>query len=115
MKIWKAELILNYNFEDKWQTKFYFEPQEEDYKVNEKFNEWTYFKNWVGYRIPMKMLIENCSYSGLKAIQGFDHELNKDELIQLEKNMKSFMRKQLDCKKEEYLKQYENKLKAIGI
>lgn len=115
MKIWKAELILNYNTEDKWQTKFYFELQKEDYKVSENFHEWTYFKNWVGYRIPMKMQIENCSYGGFKIIQGFDCELNNNELVQLEKNMRNIMRKQLDYEREKYIKQYEIKLKAVDV
>ena len=45
MKIWKAELILNYTMEDKWESNFYFELQGEDFKANEKFDKWTYFKN----------------------------------------------------------------------
>lgn len=72
MKIWKAELTLIYTMEDKWESNFYFELQGEDLKANEKFDKWTYFKNWVGKEIPMNMEIDHCCYSGKKVVQGFD-------------------------------------------
>lgn len=40
MKIWRAELILNINMEEEYVTYFIFDEQKEDFKVNEKFNEW---------------------------------------------------------------------------
>lgn len=110
MKILKAELVL---FNDKKYTMiFSFELQQQDYKVNEKFNEWTYFEDWISYKIPMNMTIERY-YDNYKIIQGFDHELNEEELKQLEKDMRILMEKQLNYDKEIFLKEYEKKLKVI--
>ncbi|HBJ1650857.1 TPA: hypothetical protein LA460_000075 [Clostridium botulinum] len=113
MKIWKAELCLFYNFDNEWETDFSFELQEEEYKINEKFNEWICFEDWVNYRIPMDMAIDNNGYTGFKVVQGFDNELNKEELIKLEKDMRDLMKKKLEIDKKRYLKDYENKIKAI--
>lgn len=113
MKIWEAELILFYTFEEELKTKFTFELQEKEYEVNKNNNnEWFYFKDWVSDRIPMNMTIERY-YDNYKIIQGFDHELKKEELEQLEKDMRVLTRKQLDYDKELYLKKYEEKLKVI--
>lgn len=110
MKIWKAELILLHDKE--YEMNFSFEIQEQDYKVNEKFNEWTYFESWISYKIPMNMILERY-YDNYKIIQGFDHELNEEELVQLEKDMRKAMEKQLNYDKEQFLKEYEKKLKVI--
>lgn len=113
MNIWKAELRLYCNEDYKYKTYFSFELQEEEYKINEKFNEWICFEDWVSYRIPMNIAIENNGYTGFKVVQGFNHELNKEELVKLEKDMRNLMRKQLDYEKVKYLEQYENKLKVV--
>ncbi len=113
MKIWKAELHLIYSINDKWQTHFYFELQEEDYKENKKFNEWTYSKDWIGYKIPMNMQVENSGYSGLKVVQGFDHELAEDELKILEIEMRKVLRKYLAHEKENYIETYLEKMNSI--
>jgi threonyl-tRNA synthetase len=51
----------------------------------------------------------------IRLYKDFDHELNQEELEQLENEMRKFMKKQLDYDKELYLKKYEEKLKAIII
>jgi hypothetical protein len=112
MKIWKAELNLFYNFDEELQTKFRFELQDKEYETNTKNNEWTYWENWTSERIPMEMTIEKY-YDNYKITQGFDHELNKEELKQLEIKMRELMKKQLNYDKEMYLKSYEKKLKAV--
>ncbi|NFH01321.1 hypothetical protein FC831_13720 [Clostridium botulinum] len=113
MKIWKAELRLYCNEDYKYKTYFSFELQEEEYKINEKFNEWICFEDWVSYRIPMNIAIENNGYTGFKVVQGFDNELNKEELIKLEKDMRDLMKKKLKIDKKRYLEDYEKKLGAI--
>lgn len=114
MKIWKAELILFYNKKDEYETHFSFELQNEDYEINDCTNdEWIYSEGWTCTRIPIKMIIENYNYGLLKVTQGFDHELNKDKLQQLENGMKKYMIVKLKSMKEDYLKQYEKKLAAI--
>ncbi|MBY6838720.1 hypothetical protein [Clostridium botulinum] len=114
MKIWKAELSLFCNFDDKWKTDFNFELQEQDYEVNEKFNEWTYFEDWWEEKIPMSMKVKKNRYNiEFDIVQGFDHDLPKEELVKLEKDVRNLMRKQLDYEKVKYLEQYENKLKVV--
>ncbi|NEZ47792.1 hypothetical protein FDF74_11430 [Clostridium niameyense] len=115
MKIYTATLWLINDMEGKYYTKFIFELADGDYKVNGKYNEWTSVgKGWLTDKIPMSMIYE---YSiGLpKVIQGFDHELTKDELIRLEQNMKNFMINGLEEEKDEFLKIYDKKVKAISF
>ena len=42
MKIYKARLILNYTMDDTWETRFYFEFQDKDYKFIDNNNEWAH-------------------------------------------------------------------------
>lgn len=112
MKIWKAEFLI-YTLDGKWESDFYFELQDEDYEVNEKFNKWTYFKDWVGYEIPMDMKIEPCCYGGKKVVQGFDRELSDNELKTLEIEMRKFMIKYLNDEREYMLNQFKEKINAI--
>ena len=115
MKIWKAELVLFYTENDTYDIKFSLTLQEQEFEFNERTSdEWIHAKEWVVDRIPKKMNIERY-YDNYKITQGFDHELNEEELKQLEKTMRECMQKQLDCDKELYLKKYEQKLKVIQL
>lgn len=113
MKIYKARLILNYTMDDKWDTRFYFELQDKEYKLNEKTNEWTHIDGWIVKRIPMNMTVEQNGYSGLRVLQGFDRELNKDELSILETEMRKMMVKELDNQRKRTLDEYKNKINAV--
>lgn len=113
MKIWKAELILTINMEDKYETFFRFEEQKGNYEINRKSNEWVYLEGWISTRIPMNMTVENHSYNGLKVIQGFNHELTEEELNVLEKNMRDVMIKRLGEDREFMIRQYNRKIKAV--
>jgi len=110
MNILKAELVLLHDKE--YKMIFSLELQEQDYKVNKKFNEWTYFESWISYKIPMNMTIERY-YDNYKIIQGFDHKLSEEESKLLEKDMRTLMEKQLNYDKEQFLKEYEKKLEVI--
>lgn len=112
MKIWKAKLVLFYIEDETYSVKFNFELQEQEYKINDKFKEWIHSKDWICDRVPMNITIERY-YDNYKIIQGFDHELNDEELKQLESDMRDLMKKQLNYDKEIYLKKFEDKLKAI--
>ena len=112
MKIWEAKLILFYAEDGSFKLRFTFESDDKDYKENEKFNEWFCSEGWIGYKIQMNMVIEK-AYGNLKVIQGFDHELNKEELKQLELEIRRFMRKKLDYDREIYQRDYEKKLSVI--
>lgn len=113
MKIWQAELALRFNLDEQWETRFTFELQPGDFTINEKFNEWTYHKDWLVDRIPMDMIVERCGYEGFKIVQGFDYEVTEEELHKIETRMRKLMRKQLDFEKENYLKKYEKMLGAV--
>lgn len=113
MKIYKARLILNYTMDDKWDTRFYFELQDKEYKLNEKTNEWTHIDGWIVNRIPNEMIVEQNGYDGLRVVQGFDRELNKNELNVLETEMRKMMVKELDVQRKRFLKEHGNKIKAV--
>lgn len=112
MKIWKAELFLLYDLNDEWITRFNFELQDGNYKINEHNEEWVFFENWVSYRIPKYMKAEPC-ISGFKVEQGFDYELTEEELEQLKKDMIKGMKKYLTLKKERYLQTYETQIQVL--
>lgn len=111
MKIWKARLNLFYTLEDDYDIKFGFELQNEDYKINK--DEWIYSEGWISTRIPMIMTVENANYGAYKVEQGFDHELNNEELKQLESDMKVMLKKKLDLEKEKFLLEYNRKIELL--
>lgn len=113
MIIWKARLILDYTMDDTWETRFYFTLQNEDYKLNEKADEWIHIDGWTVKRIPMNMTVEQNGYDGLRVVQGFDRELNKNELNVLETEMRKIMVKELDVQRKRFLKEHGNKIKAV--
>ena len=53
--------------------------------------------------------------SGYKVVQGFDHDLSKEELNKLKRTMKERLCNYLYEEKEDYIKKYEDKIKAIGL
>lgn len=112
MKIWRAELILNINMEEEYVTYFIFDEQKEDFKVNEKFNEWIHWGGWISTKIPMSMRIDR-SFGVIRVVQGFDHELAKEELDMLEKNMRKLMVKQLEQDRVDMIDQYSRKIQAV--
>lgn len=113
MKIWKARLILNYTMDDTWETRFNFKLQDKDYKLNKKTNEYTHIDGWVVNRIPNEMIVEQNGCEGLRVVQGFDRELNKNELNVLEAEMRKMMVKELDIQRKRFLKEHGNKIKAV--
>lgn len=114
LKIWKAELILFCDDEDKWITRFEFKTNNKEYEINNKFDEWVYSEGWLMDRLPMNMNVEGLTYStGFKVIQGFDKELSSIELTNLRNEMTALMKKQLNFEKEKYLKEWDNKLRAV--
>jgi hypothetical protein len=114
MKIWEAKLLLTLNENDEFKTYFTLEKQEKEYKLNKYNNEeWTCGEGWIVNRIPINMTISPTSTGLIKIIQGFDRELSKEEIIQLEKDMRVVMKKQLIYEKDMYLKKYQEKLESI--
>ena len=59
------------------------------------------------------MTVEQNGYSGLRVVQGFDRELNKDELNVLETEMRKMMVKELDNQRKRTLDEYKDKIKAV--
>ena len=113
MKIWKAILVLFYNMADEWESKFYFEPQDKPFDINIYVpDEWIYREGWSIASIPMNMNVEKIE-SGYKVVQGFDHDLSKEELNKLKRTMEDKLKDYLNEEKEDYLKTYEDKMKAI--
>ena len=81
MKIWKASLVLFYNIDDEWESRFIFELQDKPFDINIYVpDEWIYREGWLSTRIPMIMEVEQI-VSGYKVVQGFDHDLSKEELM----------------------------------
>lgn len=115
MKIWKAELILNYTIDNKWDVWFEFKAEDKEYKFNDNNTEWLHSEEWICDRVPIEISIENLSYStGFKIVQGFNKELNKNELEELKGKMKELANKKLEIQKSQVLKEFEEKLPAIN-
>lgn len=113
MKIWKAELILFYNDESKWETRFSFETDDNDYEINEKTKEWRHWKGWIGTQIPMNMKVSRTYCGEMKIVQGFDRELSEKELLELEQEMRKILVKKLNQEREVVIKKYEDKINAV--
>lgn len=112
MKIWEARLNLICKDVDDYELNFYFEQLQEDYKTNSKCTEWVHSKGWIYRRVPMEVTI-SASYGNVSAVQGFDYELNQEELKEVEMSMRKLIREKLDSDREIYLRQYEEKLKVL--
>ena len=113
MKIWKATLVLFYNMADEWESRFDFELQDKPFEINMYvIDEWIYREGWSIASIPMNMNVEKIE-SGYKVVQGFDHDLSKEELNKLKRTMEDKLKDYLNEEKEDYLKTYEDKMKAI--
>ena len=113
MKIWEASLILIYNLNDEWESIFSFKSDDKDYTANEDTKEWTSWKNWIGNKIPMNMTVDKTYNGELKIIQGFDRELNENELFTLEQEMRKLMVVKLNEERESILDKYKNKINAV--
>ena len=115
MKIWKATLVLFYNMADEWESKFYFEPQDKPFDINIYVpDEWIYRNGWSITSIPMNMEVEQI-VSGYRVTQGFDHDLSKEELNKLKRTMEERLCSYLNEEKEDYIKKYEDRMRAIGL
>ena len=113
MKIWKATLVLFYNIDDEWELRFTFELQDKPFEINIYVpDEWIYHDGWLSTRIPMIMEVEQI-VDGYRVTQGFDHELSKEELNKLKRTMEERLGNYLYEEKENYIKKYEDKIKAI--
>ena len=115
MKIWKATLVLFYNIDDKWESRFDFKLQDKPFDINIYVpDEWIYRNGWSIASIPMNMNVEKID-SGYKVVQGFDHDLSKEELNKLKRTMEERLGGYLYDEKEDYIKKYEDKMRAIGL
>ena len=115
MKIWKATLVLFYNMADEWESRFDFKLQDKPFDINIYVpDEWIYREGWSIVSIPMNMNVEKID-SGYKVVQGFDHDLSKEELNKLKRTMEERLGNYLYEEKENYIKKYEDKIKAIGL
>ena len=113
MKIWEAELILFYSDESKWETRFSFETDDKNYKFNEKTNQWAYWEGWIGNQIPIAMTVDRTYCGELKVVQGFDRELNQEELFIVEQEMRKLLVKKLNQEREIMIKKYEDKINSV--
>lgn len=75
-------------------------------------DEWIYRDGWSITSIPMNMEVEQI-VSGYRVTQGFDHDLSKEELNKLKRTMEERLGNYLYEEKENYIKKYEDKIKAI--
>lgn len=118
MKIYKAELIMfldyDYTSKSKYGCKFSFELEKEEYKKEEKYNHYTKGEGWVNYRIPINMEIMPTAVGLYKVVQGFEKELNEEELESLKREMTLKLIEQLNKDKEDYLRKYDNKIQILN-
>ncbi len=112
MEIWKAELVLGV-LRNEYVINFYFEEQNEDYRLSSDRSEYVYSEGWSLKRIPIKMTVNNDIHFIMRISQGFNRELSKTEIKDLEIQMKEFMKAELLKKKEIYLSNLEKQLEII--
>lgn len=113
MKIWKAKLILIYDENNNWNSIFHFDSDDKDYIADENAKEWTYWQNWTARVIPMNMTVNRTFSDSLTIVQGFDRELQANELCILEQEMRQLMIKTLKQEREYFLDEYNNKINAL--
>ena len=113
MKIWEARLILRIDENDKMFKEFTCVCNANEFEVDKNNKSWKIKTNdkWIRYNIPMNPILK--SRYNISVTQGFDHELNQEELKNVEMNMRKLIKEKLDSDMEVYRKQYEKKLKVL--
>lgn len=59
------------------------------------------------------MRVEYCAHGGLRVVQGFDRELNEQELQNLKFQMRQHLLKQLEFEHQQTLQTYQEKLQTV--
>lgn len=114
MKIWTANLYFGYDLDEKLSVRFRFQKEDrEDYKINNKYKEWSTFENWVSYRVPMEIEIEE-RYGEIVVTQGFDRALTEDEQKDVKENMIKDLIKHLKLAQKKMNEIYNNKLTFLN-
>ena len=113
MKIWEAVLILTYNEDDNYYTRFRIIDHDEEYELNSAGTEWTYWKGWIGNKIPVNMTATKSYCGELEIVQGFDRELTEKEIKELKNKMHKKMASYLLMEMKQELKRYQNKLDTV--
>lgn len=113
MKIWSANLYFGSDMKENLQLDFYFEKEEkEDYKANEKYNEWNRCDNWVVDTVPMIIKVTK-RYGRYTVTQGFDRELSEKQQQKVKKLMIESLFKYIEREKQNELTIFNRNLKFI--
>lgn len=113
MKIWEAVLILTYDDDDNYCTRFKIIDHDEEYELNSAGTAWTCWKDWIGNTLPVNMTATKSSWGDLEIIQGFDRELTEEEKEELKNKMHKKMASYLLMEMKRELKRYQSKLDIV--
>lgn len=113
MRIYIAELMIISDDNGDYEVTFSFEQSKREFKYNKETNEFTYFKDWVSDRIPKNMSIEPSMWGGYKVVQGFEENLNEEQLKKLEDGMRMLLMAKLEMEKEKAVNRFEEKIVTL--
>lgn len=114
MKIFVAELVMISEDED-YEVKFNFEENDKDFEFNENKNEFIHFDDWSDEKFPAKMSVKCSTFTGLKVVQAFDRELDKEELQALEQDMRYALINKLETEKQKVVLEFDQKINKLKI
>lgn len=111
MQVWEARLRLVCNDDYQYESRFSFKLQNEDHiKYRHSYIESN--PSWTPNVIPVNMQVSNYC-ENYRAVQGFEKELDDDELIELEKQMKAALIDKMTLDMENYMELYNRRIKCL--
>ena len=114
MEIYIVSLILRYNLDNKWETEFKVEKSDKKYNLEKNIYKPT-VAYWVMKSIPTYIEVSETQYGGIyKAVIGLEKEPTQEELNELKIQMKYKILEYLSNRKDEYLRNYNDKIECLN-
>ena len=115
MKIYIVNLMLRCNLDDSWETEFKVEKSDKKYKLEKNIYKPTGAYCWVMKGIPTYIQVLETQYGGIcEAVIGLEKEPTQEELNELKVQMKYKILEYLSDRKDEYLRNYNNKVECLN-
>ena len=115
MEIYIVSLMLRYNSDDRWETEFEVEKSDKKYKLEKNIYKPTGAYCWVMKGIPTYIQVLETQYGGIcEAVIGLEKESTQEELNELKVQMKYKILEYLSDRKDEYLRNYNDKIECLN-
>lgn len=111
MQVWETRLRLVCQDDYQYESHFSFKSHSEDY-IKYKHSYIESNSSWTPNVIPVDMQVTHY-YDNYRAVQGFERELNEDELAELKEKMKTAIVNKMTLDMKDYMELYNRRMKCL--